>query len=348
MAETAVRDWFTCPRCDRGRLAWSDTLGHLRCSACGLAPRGSKTVFDLEGAGHEQTVDHYTLQWSRDKAFFDFIQKQPKAKSVMPGGQMGWPALFEEIRTKARRAKTPIHVYDAACGFGGITQELVSEETAGGIRYVGADIHHSLDLIAEKVPALAKCGMLIRWDISKPLPTDQRFDFVICRAAIHHTPDPRKTFSSLASRLKPGGQIAITVYRKKGTAREALDDAFRSEIVPMDPETAFAVSRQFTLLGRALQEIDQTVTISEDLPLFGIQKGEHKVQTLFYNHFLKCFYNSLFGEEYSTLVNYDWYHPRYAYRYRREEVQEWFEDAGLQVTQFAEIEAQMFFLAKAG
>ena len=43
----------------------------------------------------------------------------------------------------------------------------------------------------------------------------QRFDYVICRAAMHHTPDPRKTFTSLVSRLKPGGQIAITVYRNR-------------------------------------------------------------------------------------------------------------------------------------
>ena len=44
--------------------------------------------------------------------------------------------------------------------------------------------------------------------------------------------------------------------------------------------------------------------------MFGIPAGEHKVQTLFYNHFLKCFFNPVFGDEYSTLVNYDWYHPR--------------------------------------
>src|SRR5262245_34875735 len=117
MAETAVRDWFTCPQCKRGRLAWSDALAQPKCCGCGRALRGSKSVYDLEGAGHEQTAEHYTLQWSRDKAFFDFIQKQPNAKAVMPGGQLGWPALFDEIRTKARSTKTPIHVYDAACGF---------------------------------------------------------------------------------------------------------------------------------------------------------------------------------------------------------------------------------------
>jgi SAM-dependent methyltransferase len=301
----------------------------------------SGLVLDLEPGDHRQTDAHYTLQWGREKAFFDFLAKQPAARAIMPARQMGWPALFDEIRSKAKVSE--VRVYDAACGFGGITRELVTDETAGGIRYVGADIHHSLDLIAEKVPALAECGLLLRWDMSNPLPTDHRFDYVICRAAIHHTPDPRKTFAALVSRLKPGGQVAITVYRKKSIAREALDDAYRNEIVPLDPEAAFALSRQFTLLGQALQQIDQKVTIPEDLPLFEIAAGEHKVQSLFYNHFLKCFFNPVFGEEYSTLVNYDWYHPRFAYRYRRDEVQNWFDEEGLTVTKYSEIEAQMFF-----
>jgi SAM-dependent methyltransferase len=306
---------------------------------------GPKTdiVLDLEAGDHGQTDAHYTLQWGREKAFFDFLSKQPAAEAIMPAGQMGWPTLFEEIRTKAKAAKAPIHVYDAACGFGGITRELVSDETAQGIRYVGADIHHSLDLIAEKVPALADCGMLLRWDVSNPLPTEDRFDYVICRAAIHHTPDPRKTFTSLVSRLKPGGQIAITVYRRKSIAREALDDAFRNEIVPLDPEAAFALCRQFTVLGQALQQVEQRVTIPEDLPLFGIAAGEHRVQTLFYNHFLKCFFSPVFGEDYSTLVNYDWYHPRFAFRYHRDEIQRWFDEEGLTVTNYSEIEAQLYF-----
>jgi hypothetical protein len=62
MADTAVRDWFTCPQCSHARLAWSDVLGHPRCSSCGFAPRGSKLLFDLEGGTHGQTAEHYTLQ----------------------------------------------------------------------------------------------------------------------------------------------------------------------------------------------------------------------------------------------------------------------------------------------
>lgn len=347
MHSSALRDWFTCPKCAGARLAWSDPKGHPACPACGFTAGGSASVWDLESGCDAQTDAHYTLQWGRDVSFFDFLEKNPKAKAVTTGRLMGWPDLFDEIRDRARRADPPVAVYDAACGFGGIARELLAPETAAGVRYVGADIHHSLDLIAEKVPLVAKYGMLLKWDISQPLPTDHKFDYVLCRQAIHHTPDPKKTFASLVSRLKPGGRMAISVYRQKGPAREALDDAFRERVVPLPPEEAFALVRQFTLLGKYLQQIEQPVRVEEDLPLFGIKKGEQKVQALFYNHFLKCFFNPLFGEEYSTLVNYDWYHPPFAYRYRREEVEGWFTGAGLKVLRYDEIEAQMYFLAQA-
>src|SRR4051812_23953684 len=117
-----VRDWFTCPRCGKAALAWSEAKGHPACPACGFVAGGSRAVFDLEAGEHEQTDAHYTLQWGRDKAFFDFLSKQPAAKAIMPAGQMGWPTLFDEIRTKAK-AGGPVSVYDAACGFGGITRE---------------------------------------------------------------------------------------------------------------------------------------------------------------------------------------------------------------------------------
>src|SRR5207302_6463459 len=174
-----------------------------------------------------------------------------------------------------------------ACGFGGIANELVSEQTRDHLRYVGADIHHSLPNIIRELPLLESCGLLLRWDISKPLPIHQEFDYILCRAAVHHTPDPRATFHALVAKLKRGGRLAISAYRKKSMAREALDDCFRKHCVPLATPEAYALARQFTMLGKFLQTVKETVHIEEDLPLFGITKGEYAVQTLFYNYFLK-------------------------------------------------------------
>ena len=335
---------FLCPRCLLPTL--EKVAQGLSCSRCYSKVTGSGAYLDYLGNATNATDDHYTLQWGREKGFFDFLRKHPSAKSVMPAGQLGWPQLFEEIRERATKGPEALYVYDAACGFGGIASELINNETKNHLMYVGADIHHALPNIIKELPLLEKCGFLLRWDISKALPVTQCFDYVICRAAIHHTPDPRATFQSLVERLKPGGQIAITVYRKKGMAREALDDCFRDYFVPKPTAEAYALARQFTLLGKNLQSIKEKVYIEEDLPIFGIAKGEHAVQTLFYNYFMKCFYNPSFGEEYSTLVNFDWYHPPFAYRYDLPEVMEWFAESRLTVHKTDAIEAQYFVLGK--
>ncbi|MBX9679888.1 MAG: methyltransferase domain-containing protein [Gemmataceae bacterium] len=344
--DTLQQFGLLCPQCGSALLQEPKNNSAV-CSGCRNPYPIERGVLNLLRDETTSTDEHYTLQWSREKGFLQFLKSQAEVKKIIPGGQMGWNDLFEEIRAKGRTNPSPrVSVYDAACGFGGIASELVQDDTAGGIAYLGADIHRSLGDITQEIPQLALCGQLIRWDIGNPLPAAQKFDYVICRAALHHTPDPRRTFASLCKALKVGGRLAITVYRKKGLARETLDDAFRKAIIPMDTREAFAVSRQFAVLGRALQAIQGEVSIEEDLPLFGIKKGSYPVQTLIYNYFLKCFWNPVFGEEYSTLVNYDWYHPPFAYRYEPEEILGWYREEGLEVVKRDGIEAQYYFLGE--
>jgi SAM-dependent methyltransferase len=338
-----------CPNCaanlvPAGVAVDSTESAVWRCAACGFVAPGNSTYVALESADGDSTSDHYSIQWGIELGFLDFIKTQPKAKSVMPAAQLGWDRLFREIRAEA--AKRPVWVYDAACGFGGIANEIVDDSTRTYLRYVGADIHGSLPGIIDRIPALEDCGLLLRWDISNPLPLNQEFDFVMCRASLHHTPDPSKSFESICRALKPGGRIAISVYNKKGVCREACDDALRAIVSPMESGEAFEVCRQFTVLGQVLQQVAERVSIPEDLPLLGISKGEYGVQELVYYHLLKCFYNAEFGDERSTLVNFDWYHPPFAFRYSREEVEAWFERAGLRVVESVSIGVQHYFLAE--
>jgi SAM-dependent methyltransferase len=258
----------------------------------------------------------------------------------MPAGQLGWDKLFSEIRGRARREV--IYVYDAACGFGGIGYELIKDRGSKNLVYVGADIHNALREI-HKTLSFAKYNIfLMRWDISNVVPLKEKFDYVICRASLHHTPNPEKAFAAICSSLKPQGTVAISVYNKKSICREVLDDSLRSLISPMPWEEAFEVCREFTILAKSLQQIKEKFRIDEDLPLLGITKGEMFVQELIYYHFLKCFYNEEFGDELSTLVNYDWYHPAYAFRYEIDEVKSWFSANGIKITETDSIPAQHY------
>jgi SAM-dependent methyltransferase len=330
---------ISCPACGKGELQHADAA--WMCPACQRRYPGTATYLDLQPAAQEQTASHYSLQWGEQIGFLQFIQEQrSKATSVMPSARLGWNALFEEIRAAASQRE--VWVYDAGCGFGGVANELFQNGDSGGLRYIGADLHGSLSVIPERIPALVDRGMLVRWNIEQTLPCAGGFDYVICRAAIHHTSTPADTFRALCGNVRPGGTIAISAYRKKSITREAMDEALRREISVLDAETAFETSRQFTVLGKALQQLTQQVEIPVDLPLFGIKAGSHHVQPLIYYHLLKCFYNETFGDTYSTLVNYDWYHPEHAFRYDIEELREWFDANGLELVEEQSIEVQHY------
>lgn len=286
----------------------------------------------------QQTADHYSKQWGKDLNYQGFVEANPDAALVMPGRQLGWADYFDEIRSRASGG--PISVLDAACGFGDVTRRLYEAPTPAHLTYVGADIHGSLDTIDAPPEA-----QFVQWDISNPLPGGQKFDYVICRAALHHTPDPAKTYASLVSQLKPGGKIAISVYAKKAPMREALDDAFRAAIVPMGNDDAFAVANQFTRLGADLQAATGQIKIEQDLPFLGIKAGTYSIQEFIYDHFLKCWHNKNFSEQHCDLINFDWYHPTFAYRYTASEVVAFAEQNGLEVVRFTSIKAQHYLEA---
>ncbi len=110
----------------------------------------------------------------------------------------------------------------------------------------------------------------------------------------------------------------------------------------MTTERTFAEIREFsrtmTKLGKAFKKYSEPLVIEEDVPLLGVKKGSYDLQKFIYDHFVKCFYNERLGEEYSDLVNVDWYHPKYATHHSREEVQSWFAKNGVGNVRFSDVE----------
>src|SRR5258708_6358280 len=86
---------FLCPSCSLPFLEKSQK--GLECTRCPFTAACSGAFFDFLGSTTSATDEHYTLQWGQEKGFFDFLRRNPAAKSIMPAGQMGWPRLFQEI-----------------------------------------------------------------------------------------------------------------------------------------------------------------------------------------------------------------------------------------------------------
>lgn len=285
-----------------------------------------------------KTSKHYSKQWGKELNYGGFVDNNADAVMVMPGRQLPWGNLIERIREQA--SQKTVHVYDAGCGFGDIMKQLFKAPTPSMLNYLGADIHEALSDLPCPEGATLK-----QWNMAEPLIENKKFDFIFCRAALHHTPDPARSYATLASQLAAGGTLAVSVYAKKAPMREAIDDALRDKIIPLGPDDAFKLVNQFTLLGRDLQAADGIISIKQDLPFLGIKAGEYTIQEFIYDHFMKCWYNQNFSETHCDLINYDWYHPPYAYRFSLEEFKDLVESNGLHIVKTASIKAQHYIEA---
>jgi SAM-dependent methyltransferase len=170
-----------------------------------------------------------------------------------------------------------------------------------------------------------------------PFP-DEFFDLISCDQVIHHTPDPRATFENLKKKLKTGGTVNCYVYRKKAAIREWVDDYVRDQVADMPIDEALAAMTGISALGKSLADLNQTLEVPEDIPVLGIKKGTYNLQRFVHYNIMKCFYNEDFDDFTNNIVNVDWYHPRYCFRYSAEEFRAWF-DEGWKVEHFDEREA---------
>jgi len=156
-----------------------------------------------------------------------------------------------------------------------------------------------------------------------PFP-DEFFDFINCDQVIHHTPDPRAAFEILSRKLKPGGRICCYVYRKKGPIREFTDDLVRAQISKLSADEALQQCEAITRFGQKLAELKLNVEVEEDIPALGISRGVVDIQRLFHWNIFKCFWNDEFDFFTNNIINFDWYHPEFCFRFKPDDFRSWF------------------------
>jgi len=218
-------------------------------------------------------------------------------------------------------------ILDAGCGNGRVTallRALAPEEAEiVGIDLVAADVARG------NFKDVPRTHFETR-DLTTNLSSLGQFDFIYCQEVLHHTADPVRSFNNLRELLSPNGELAIYVYKEKAPAREFVDDYVRDQIAGMPYKEAMAHSAQITDFGRALVEANLKVKVPQ-VDVLGIEAGEYDVQRLLYHFFAKCYWNPDVSYEENVLVNYDWYHPQVSTRHTLQEVETWFDQAGLKI-----------------
>jgi SAM-dependent methyltransferase len=203
---------------------------------------------------------------------------------------------------------------------------------------VGMDLSDSVTAARDRYAELENLDY-VQGDILNPPFSPETFDLVVADQVLHHTPDCVGAFKLMARLVRPGGQLAVYVYRKKALIRELVDDHVRALTSSLSFDECIELSEQLTELGRELSHLDAKVTLERGVPLLGIKPGVHDVQRLIYWTMLKCHWNEDLGWHQSVMVNYDWYSPVYASRHTEEEVVAWCLQEGLDIVHLDVIES---------
>lgn len=211
-------------------------------------------------------------------------------------------------------------ILDAGTGAGRDAANLAERSTAS---VFGVDTSHEALEVARREVTNERVAF-VHADINRLPFQDDFFDFINCDQVIHHTPDPRGAFENLRRKLKPGGRICCYVYKKKAKIREMTDDEVRRSISHLPIDEALQACEGITRLGRALADLNVSVEIEEDIPVLGITKGKVDLQRFFHWNVMKCFWNDEFDFFTNNIINFDWYHPEYCFRFEPHEFERWF------------------------
>lgn len=143
----------------------------------------------------QQTQNHY------NRAPFDFMTAEDEANI-----RQMQPAPFR--RFVDERLSAGDRVIDVGCGPGRGTMFLAGE---------GMDTF-SLDLSTQSICLARKRAPTSRFVCASNLDLpfrDACFDAVVSDGVIHHTPNPRRSFSQNARLVRDGGYMYVGVYRRK-------------------------------------------------------------------------------------------------------------------------------------
>jgi SAM-dependent methyltransferase len=268
-----------CPKC-RAALDGQDDSSALRCRGCSTSYPVTNEVPRLGG---EPYVASFGRQWNR----YD-VARDGEDEAVF--------AVKTGVNSSALSGKL---VLDAGCG-GGRYARLAGRS---GARVVGVDLSSAVDKAAELCAELPDVAIVQADLLDLPL-AERAFDFVFSIGVLHHSPDPRRAFAQVAARVKPGGTLAVWLYRKNTPPQEWVNAALRASTTRLPP--------------RLLETFCVGLGVLGGVPV--MNKTLNKIAN-FSNH-----------PDWTLRVcdDFDWYAPRYQSHHTALELTEWFRAEGFE------------------
>jgi 2-polyprenyl-3-methyl-5-hydroxy-6-metoxy-1,4-benzoquinol methylase len=268
-------DLLACPRC-------AGPLRALRCEACALQYEAPDGIPDLRlpSEGPTETVRTFYAR----APFPGIAPRDSLATLRARAGRSRFARLLD--------AAIPgdAQVLDLGCGTGQLGIFLAT----GDRTVIGADLSRpSLEVARDAAERFGVSARFVEIDLRAPGLRRDAFDVVICTGVLHHTPDPRAAFASVARLARPGGVLVIGVYNAWARLPQLLRRAvFRLVgIAPLDPVLRERASeparREAWLRDQYLHPEEHRHTVGELQSWFRENQLEY----------LRCFPSALFGGE---------------------------------------------------
>ena len=299
-----------CPSCE-GTLELSVSKsedaeimeGALRCASCSSSfpiTGGIPRFEDLERVESDKraTAAGFGWQWQH------FTQEDEQYAEQF----LGWiaPVQAEFFRDKV--------VLEGGCGKGRHTQLAARW---GAREVIGIDLSVAVETAFAATRSLPNAH-IIQADIYH-LPLARQFDYAFSVGVLHHLPDPRGGFISLASKVKPGGHISAWIY---GAENNEWITRF---VNPVREKVTSRINQRVLL---QLSKVPAACVYLATKLIYGPlnRNGSGLAKHLFYNDYLSSI--STFGWREQHTIVFDHLVAPTAFYISREEFETWWRDIG--------------------
>ena len=277
---------FVCPECVTPLATDAECL---QCTACDAT---FPIIGDIPRFVAQEHLESFGLQWNRYEVAHEEEDR----------------ATFEAKTGVKLSELNGLTVLDAGCG-GGRYSKIVAE--AGGC-VVAADHTTAVEKAAKlcdglrspTLPARHGSVTFLQADLKKlPLP-EESFDFVFSIGVMHHDTDTRAVFDAVAKMVKPGGRMAVWLYRRNQWWQEAINNLLRWRTTKM-PAKRLERWCQFGAFLGGVPVVKQTL---------------NKIVN----------FSSHPNRENRICDTFDWYAPIFQHHHTTAELCEWFSEAGFE------------------
>jgi SAM-dependent methyltransferase len=146
----------------------------------------------------------------------------------------------------------------------------------------------------------------------------ESFDKVLCLGVLQHTPDPERSFKSLAQMARVGGEVVVDVYRKDLVALLQWKYVLRPVTRRMNPRTLY------TIVSNAAPRL---VPLARTLRRLAGRVGARLVPIVEYSH---LGFSAEVNRDWAILDTFDMYSPEYDYPQTRRTLLRWYTEAGFE------------------